>query len=46
MVVCGPGVMRGYHNNHAADGAAFVDSWLRIGDMGVLDDDGYLTLAG
>jgi len=46
VVIRGPTVMRGYHNNPAANTAAFVDGWLRTGDVGVLDDDGYLTLIG
>ena len=46
VVVRGPTVMRGYHNNPAADAAAFVNGWLRTGDTGVLDDNGYLTLTG
>jgi acyl-CoA synthetase (AMP-forming)/AMP-acid ligase II len=46
VVIRGPGVMHGYYDNAAADAAAFVDGWLRTGDLGVLDDDGYLTLEG
>ena len=46
VVVRGPSVMRGYRNNPAADAATFVDGWLRTGDTGVLDDEGYLTLTG
>ncbi len=38
--------MHGYRNNPAASAAVFVDGWLRTGDAGVLDDDGYLTLTG
>jgi acyl-CoA synthetase (AMP-forming)/AMP-acid ligase II len=38
--------MHGYRNNAAADAAAFVDGWLRTGDAGILDDEGYLTLTG
>jgi acyl-CoA synthetase (AMP-forming)/AMP-acid ligase II len=46
VVVRGPNVMSGYRNNAAANAAVFVDGWLRTGDTGVLDEDGYLTLTG
>lgn len=46
VVVRGPGVMRGYRNNPAATAAAFVDGWLRTGDAGVLDAEGFLSLTG
>jgi acyl-CoA synthetase (AMP-forming)/AMP-acid ligase II len=46
VVVRGPTVMGGYRNNPAASAVVFVDGWLRTGDAGVLDDDGYLTLTG
>jgi len=46
VVIRGQGMMHGYHDNPAADAAVFVDGWLRTGDLGVLDDDGYLTLKG
>ena len=46
VVVRGPSVMRGYHNNPTATKAAFSNGWLRSGDIGVLDSDGYLTLTG
>jgi len=46
VVVRGPDVMRGYRNDPAATAAAFIDGWLRTGDTGVLDDDGYLALTG
>jgi oxalate---CoA ligase len=46
VVIRGPGVMHGYHRNPTADAAVFIDGWLRTGDLGVLDDDGYLTLDG
>jgi acyl-CoA synthetase (AMP-forming)/AMP-acid ligase II len=39
-------VMDGYENNPEANKAAMVDGWLRTGDLGVMDEDGYLTITG
>jgi acyl-CoA synthetase (AMP-forming)/AMP-acid ligase II len=46
VVVRGPNVMRGYHNYPEANAAAFIDGWFRTGDIGVIDNDGYLALTG
>jgi len=46
IVVSGPGVMSGYFNDPAATAAVLNDGWLRTGDLGSLDDDGFLWLAG
>ncbi len=46
VVVRGPNVTRGYHNNPEANASAFTNGWFRTGDRGVLDSDGYLTLIG
>ena len=46
VVVRGPNVMRGYRNNPEANAAAFIDGWFRTGDIGAIDNDGYLALTG
>ncbi len=46
VLVRGPHVMRGYLGNPAANEAAFVGRWFRTGDVGHLDDDGFLFLTG
>lgn len=46
VVIRGANVTRGYENNDAANGTAFVDGWFRTGDQGLLDDTGYLWLTG
>lgn len=40
----GPKVTRGYWNDPAKTKAAFFDDWFRTGDMGYLDDEGFLYL--
>ena len=42
----GPTLTRGYWRDPAATAAAWRDGWLRTGDDGVLDPDGYLHLLG
>ena len=44
VLVRGDSVMLGYWNNPEASESALAGGWLHSGDMGVLDDDGYLTL--
>jgi acyl-CoA synthetase (AMP-forming)/AMP-acid ligase II len=38
--------MRGHLNRPDDSAATIIDGWLHTGDIGHLDDDGYLTLVG
>ncbi|KKD09737.1 FadD7 family fatty acid--CoA ligase [Streptomyces sp. WM6386] len=44
--VHGPTVARGYLGDREGTAYTFVDGWLRTGDLGTLDADGYLSLTG
>jgi long-chain acyl-CoA synthetase len=44
VVIRGPQVMLGYKDRPDDTAATLVDGWLRTGDIGTLDDDGYLTI--
>jgi acyl-CoA synthetase (AMP-forming)/AMP-acid ligase II len=47
IAIRGPNVMRGYYKNEAASAAAFTpDGWLRTGDLGHRDADGYFFVTG
>ena len=42
IVVLGETVFSGYEDAPEENMAAFIDGWFRTGDMGYLDEEGYL----
>lgn len=47
LAIRGPQVMRGYYKNPEATAAAFTpDGWLRTGDLGHRDGDGFFFVTG
>jgi acyl-CoA synthetase (AMP-forming)/AMP-acid ligase II len=46
VLVQGPNVMRGYLDKPEETAKAIVDGWLRTGDLGRFDADGYLSIVG
>jgi acyl-CoA synthetase (AMP-forming)/AMP-acid ligase II/thioesterase domain-containing protein/acyl carrier protein len=46
ILVRGDTVFAGYEDNPDENKAAFLDGWFRTGDMGYLDDEGYLFYTG
>ncbi|WP_030909491.1 AMP-dependent synthetase/ligase [Streptomyces sp. NRRL F-5126] len=46
VLLHGEHLFTGYWNNPEASEQALADGWFRTGDLGSLDEDGYLTITG
>ncbi|OUS20249.1 acyl-CoA synthetase [Rhodobacterales bacterium 59_46_T64] len=46
ICVIGPAVFAGYYNNPEANAKSFRNGWFRTGDLGYVDEQGYLFITG
>jgi len=44
ILIKGPGVIQGYWNKPEKTAETFIDGWLHTGDVGKIDDDGYIYI--
>ncbi len=46
ILIKGPNIFKGYHNQASTSFGAVEDGWLHTGDLGSIDEDGYLSITG
>jgi long-chain acyl-CoA synthetase len=46
ILIKGPNIFAGYHNRAEESFGAVEDGWMHTGDLGSIDEDGYLSITG